>query len=815
METAEQLVRYCIDELAWPLEEEEVLESSDIEELMFEWNLAELGIQPGTSRRIERVRQMRPLTANQPWGIFFVELAGPRLLVTQIRQLLDRLVTKRRASRHANRRRWALDDLIFLVTTDQDPSEMHLLVFFKGQDKVEFRCVSWRPTDPTRRLRRLSDELLPHLTWPNDEQDVDAWRKEWREPFTLRLGEVIASAARLADRMARTARDLRNQIKKALADEEGKGPFSGLMSEIREQLVAEVDEEQFSDMCAQTLVYGLLSSRVTDPDGFGATPVLSIVPLSNPFLSAFFDQVHGEASGLDLEGSGLEQLAADLRETNVEAILDDFGSTAKGGDPVIHFYEEFLKQYDRKMRADAGAFYTPEPVVAFIVRGVDELLRSRFGLKAGIADSATWQQVADNVGFEVPESIDPNKPFISMVDPATGTGTFLIHWLRQAKRSFTTANPNQNWQEHLSTVVLPAIHAFEFMLGPYTVAHLKLALHLHDEGGLPPDSETILLTDTLDHEPPQPKLDVMEDPVAAEGRVAARLKKTERFTVVIGNPPYDREQRTVGDTGKRKGGVVRYGAAGLKPLLNDVTGPLKDAGLGNLAPSVHNLYVYFWRWAVWQATQLPPGPGIVAFITASSYLEGLSMGGVRSLLREAFDELRIIDLGGEGRGALTEENVFDIQTPVAIAFGVRTGSPGSSCTVRYLRATGTRQQKYEQLAALSLQDVTTDIPGKGLDRFVPYSSDAIYWSWPRVTDIFPWSHSGSKFHRTWPIGETKALLQRRWNDLVTAVPRSRAELFFEKEMKVASTPTPLLTRGKRLRPIRLCWRSLKVPTLDH
>ena len=625
--TAEQMVRYFIDVLAWPLDDGALFDDPDLEDLMFEWDMGELGVQPGTRPVIERVRQVRPFTSTQPWGIFIVELAGRRLLITQLRKLLNQLVTKkRRTAGDADRHTWALDDLIFLVTTDH-PGEMHLLVFFKVQDKVQFRCLSWRPTDPTRRLRRLADELLPQLTWPDDEHDIDAWRKVWRQPFTLRPGEVIVSAARLADRMARTARDLRDQIREALADEEGEGPFSGLMSEIREQLVADVNEERFSDMCAQTLVYGLLSSRVTDPDGFGATPVLSIVPLSNPFLSAFFEQVHGESAGLDLEGSGLEQLAADLRETDVEAILDDFGSTAKGGDPVIHFYEEFLKQYDRKMRANSGAFYTPEPVVAFMVRGVDELMRSRFGLEAGIADSATWQQVADSVGFEVPESIDPDKPFISMVDPATGTGTFLIHWLRQAKRSFTNANPHKNWQQHLSTVVLPAMHAFEFMLGPYAVAHLKLALHLHDEGGLPTESENILLTDTLDHEPPQPKLDVMDDPVAAEGKVAARLKKLERFTVVIGNPPYNREQRMVGDTGKRKGGIVRHGAAGLKPLIEDITRPLKEAGLGNLAPNVHNLYVYFWRWAVWQATELPPGPGVVAFITASSYLEGLSMGG--------------------------------------------------------------------------------------------------------------------------------------------------------------------------------------------
>ena len=166
------------------------------------------------------------------------------------------------------------------------------------------------------------------------------------------------------------------------------------MTEVRDRLVGSVDEASFSDMCAQTLVYGLLGSRVSDPDRFGATPTLSAVPLSNPFLSAFFEQVHGEATVLDLEGSGLDQLIADLRNTDVEAILDDFGSTKRGGDPVIHFYEEFLKTYDKNKQLEAGTFYTPQPVVDFMVRGTDHLLRTRFGLTAGLADASTWQQVS-------------------------------------------------------------------------------------------------------------------------------------------------------------------------------------------------------------------------------------------------------------------------------------------------------------------------------------------------------------------------------------------------------------------------------------
>ena len=387
--TADDLLRYFVRQLDWPLEDEDLLE--DPEDLMFDWDLEEMGIPQAASRPIERVRQVRPFTETQPWGIFFVELAAQKLLIGQIRKILAKLVDRRRVGSHPNQRTWALDDLIFFVTTGSDDSiELHLLVFMKVEGRTEFRCLSWRPTDTNRRLRRLDRDLLPQMNWPYDEEDTEAWREAWRKPFTLKPGEVITTSARLVDRMARTAQDLRQQISEEIEDEKGVGPFSRLLNDIRQQLIANVDEEWFADMCAQTLVYGLLGSRVSDPDGFGATPVLSAVPISNPFLSASFEQVHEEVTELDLEGSGLGQLSADLRDSDVEAILDDFGSTAKGGDPVIHFYEEFLKKYDPKMRADSGAFFTPEPVVEFMVRGVDYLLRTRFGLEAGIADSTNW-----------------------------------------------------------------------------------------------------------------------------------------------------------------------------------------------------------------------------------------------------------------------------------------------------------------------------------------------------------------------------------------------------------------------------------------
>ena len=826
--TFAQVFQYLVDDQGWPLELPDHLEDDDLTAVTYDWDPAELGMPVERLKDFKRLQQMRPLTVNQPWGVFFLEFSGPRLRYTPIRRLLRALVTKKRATAAA-RPTWALSDLLFIVITGTgDDVELHVLAF-KGSDPqtAEFRSLAWRPARaPTRHLQRLSEELLPCLAWPDDDSDVGSWRKSWWEAFKLPVGQAIRDSARLADRMAKTARDLRAQIREAVKKEKGSGPFSKLMDEIRTQLVSDVNPDSFADMCAQTLVYGLLSSRVTNPKDFGSSPIFSAVPVANPFLESLFEQVHDEAVSLDLAGSGLPQLVADLRETEVEAILDQIGSTTKGGDPVIHFYEEFLKKYDPKVRADAGAFYTPQPAVEFIVRAVDEVLRSRFGLSMGIADPTSWQEVADRNDFDVPEGVDPDKPFVSMIDPATGTGTFLVEWLRKARQSFMEHRSPEEWPAHLRDCLLPSMHAFELMLAPYAIAHLKVALELH-AAGAGDGTMQILLTDTLEHAARQGQLATMTDPVAQEGERAAELKANERFSVVLGNPPYDREQRSVGDSGRRKGGVVRYGAPGVAPLvdsdtafrraatgrasgaatdpplLDAVTVPMKAAGLGGHLKNVYNDYVYFWCWAVWQATALPPGPGVVAFITASSYLDGISMGGVRHLLRGAFDELWIIDLGGEGRGALKEENIFDIQTPVAIAVGVRThGARTNECEIRYLRISGTRAEKLARLSRVSIAEIDEPVSGKGLDRMTP-RSESEYNDWPEITNLFPWIHSGCQLKRTWPIAESRSLIERRWRELLYEVPRHRGPLLKETGYRTTtSTPARLLGSGPRLRKLR-------------
>ena len=310
-----EVFRYLVDVRGWPLEADHI-EEDDLDAVTYDWDAQDLGIPADGLRDLQELRQMRPLTAGQPWGVFFLEFGGKRLPKVQVRRLLRALVARKRTAGSVTRPTWRLDDLLFIVFTGSGNFKEVHFVAFRGDDpqSAELRELSWQPAQERRLvLQLLAEELLPCLDWPENEGDVDSWRSRWRSGLNP-VGQAISDSARLADRMAKTAGDLRAQIQNALAEERGSGPFSTLMTEIRTQLVSDVNEASFADMCAQTLVYGVLTSRMINED-FGSSPVFSTVPLANPFLEKFFRRVHDEAMSLDLPGSDLPNLVADLRET--------------------------------------------------------------------------------------------------------------------------------------------------------------------------------------------------------------------------------------------------------------------------------------------------------------------------------------------------------------------------------------------------------------------------------------------------------------------------------------------------------------------
>lgn len=769
--------------LDWPIPPGE-LQQEDL----LDWAPEELDLDPQQVSRLTNIYQIPQLTSKQTFGAFYLQFEGGQLPIGAVRRVLQQLVKTKRGRGRGKHPTWDLNDLLFFCLSGGAHSVVHVVNFQERDGKRVLRVMSWTEQSTDARLDLLAQRAVDELAWLDDRGprivvDPDQAR------VTVGYREGIRNARVLSRRMAEVAQEVRDEVRALLAVETEAGPMRSLFVDIRERLIGDLSADRFADVYAQTMVYGLLTARIAHPEKFMASRSLALMQFDNPFLDAIYARFRDDGDGvIDVDELGLGDLAEVLAATNVNEVLADFGSEDRTEDPVVYFYEEFLSQYDPRQRIDAGAFYTPVPVVRFMTHAVDHILKTTFGLPLGTADDSDWATVCGHLGIEIPGGIDPTSPFVAMADPATGTGTFLMEWIRTARESFRAQRPAEEWADWFAWHVGPTMHAFEIMLAPYAIANLKVAIESKAEGIKEPEA-TILLTDTLQHPAAQASWDFDEDPISLEAARANGTKLSKRFTVIIGNPPYNREQGT-SEGSQRHGGIVRFGVAGVAPLLDDLTKPMSDAGQGVHIKNLYNDYVYFWRWATWRATEfLGRGPGIVAMITASSYLSGKSMSGLRAHLRNVFDDFYVIDLGGEGRGANPEENVFDIRTPVAIGIGVRRTSSSTTCAVHYVRVHGNRAQKLDWLERSFAEVPFESIPGSHLEPLSP-GATGDYGDWPSLLDIMPWSHSGSQVKRTWPISPDKDLLEARWSQLLSGADRATA-FKVTRDRTLSSTPLGL------------------------
>lgn len=573
---------------------------------------------------------------------------------------------------------------------------------------------------------------------------------------------VPSSPKALAELLAPLTRLLREEVRTALAS--STSALSTLADEWRDVFFPDADDARFADAYAQTVTYALLLARVEGELEL-KDHAADRLDARHGLLAQVLRVLEQGAARAEVE-SAVALLERAIAAVDPEALAKG----AKGKDIWLYFYEDFLAAYDPKLRKQAGVYYTPAEVVQAQVTLVAELLRDRFDKALGFAD--------ENV---------------RVLDPAVGTGTYLLAALQHGLEAATAAF-GAGHRAAKATAMAGSFHAFERMIGPYAVAHLRLARDILAAGGqLPAEGVQVYLTDTLESPHSAPPgfahVPLFEKKLAEENARARKVKAEVPVLVCLGNPPYFRETIEPEDDGaERQGRWIKRGdddQPGEGILRQFVQG----------APGVHvknlyNLYVYFWRWALWKVFENPAatGEGVVSFITASSYLRGPGFAGMRRHMRETFDELWILDLGGEGRGARRTENVFAIQTPVAIAVGVRT-KPGDSSTpaaVRYARLDGPRTAKLAELGAIKgLASVEWRECYAGWEQpFLPVG-EGDYFSWPLVTDLFPWQHSGVQFKRTWPIAPTRETLERRWGALMAAAPERRKELFRETDARKA------------------------------
>jgi hypothetical protein len=343
----------------------------------------------------------------------------------------------------------------------------------------------------------------------------------------------------------------------------------------------------------------------------------------------------------------------------------------------------------------------------------------------------------------------------------------------------------------------------------------------------------VYLADTLDDpvaEPPS-QIPLSLRALSDDHRRAQRIKAETRVVVCMGNPPYDREERdpSSDDPAPRRGGWVRFGPEGAdagkdlcvtdtRGILRDFVEPARAAGQSIHVKNLYNDYVYFWRWALWKVFETTNQPGVVSFITASSYLRGPGFIGMRRKMREDLDELWIIDLEGDQLGARKTENVFAIRTPVAIAIGFRFGAPQpqTPAIVHYARVTGTREEKLARLKEVrTFGDLDwQECYGGWTQPFLP-AGLGDYFSWPLLTDLFPWQHSGAQFKRTWPIGETPDLLRRRWAQFVSLPRAQRAGAFRESRDRNVEAQYLPLVGGARLPSLASLPASTPSPEVRH
>lgn len=605
---------------------------------------------------------------------------------------------------------------------------------------------------------------------------------------------VPKSAQALAIMLAPLCRLLREDVLLKLQDPNAN--LTLLNANVRDSLFPDATNEQFADIYAQTLTYSLLLARLNGEKNLTTESAARDLQSGHSLLASVLSHMANREARAEVETpvSILERVIAAVEP----ALL-----CKEDRDPWLYFYEDFLAAYDRKLRSNRGVYYTPVQVIGAQVRLVAELLDKRFGKPLAFADENVF-----------------------LLDPAAGTCAYPLAAIAHALHLVETRQ-GRGALAGKATQLAGNVHAFEILVGPYAVGHLRLSQMILAAGGaLPADGIHVYLTDTLESPhadtPPQ---SLFSKPLTDEHRRAANVKKHVPIMVCMGNPPYDRESHDPAELDanpdlQRKGGWVRHGdtdkeGESSRPILRDFIEPAQHSGGGKHIKNLYNDYVYFWRWALWKMFENPDarGPGVISFITASSYLRGPGFTGMRRKMREAFDELWIIDLEGDQLGARKTENVFAIQTPVAIAIGIRTAKnrPNKPAIVRYTRLTGTQAEKFASLDKIgSFKNLPWETCFQDWEEpFLPEGRGA-FFAWPLVTDVFPWQGCGVKMERSWPIASTQAALNKRWETLIAAPFDQRKLLFKEDDdRKIEREYYGLLEKTKRLPAISSLQQSAK------
>ena len=644
--------------------------------------------------------------------------------------------------------------------------------------------------------------------------------------FLAQLPQTITSGVRLAEIMGAKARRIREDILAYFADDpDPDADLVKIYNLMRTALVHDLDHSRFADMYAQTLVYGLFVARYNDstPETFTKDEARALVPRTNPFLLSFFDHIVGPSFDKRL-ARAVDELCEVFRISDVRELVQRHLHGAKprtDRDPIIHFYEDFLQAYDEDLRVAMGAYYTPLPVVRYIVRQVDALLRNEFRIPKGIADSSTIKfKVDDGQSRRFKDPVTRRWKTVvgqelvlhkvQILDPAVGTATFLNEIIEFIYSGFSTQQGR--WASYVKEDLVPRLNGFEFMMAPYTIAHLKLGMTLENSGVTEiSDRLRVYLTNTLEEGiKHQPDLFTfgLADAVTEESREAGIIKSAHPVMVVLGNPPW--KAQSSNDTTYANSLVAKY--------------KFEPGGQVKLQERKHWLHDDYLKFIAFAEDVINRnGEGIVAMITAHGYLHNKTSRGVRWHLAKTFDKIYALDLHGNVKrkeydpSGARDENVFDIQQGAAIIFAIKHSKGNNDALAKVYSADlyGSRRYKFSALDADSIAWTPVALDKKSM-RFTQFNDEGkeLYEEGINLKTLFIVSNSSIVTARDKIVvdidEDTLRERMEMFADSSNTDDEVRAELFPNRKRKSNGYP-PGDTRSWKLGDARTAVRQDDIP----
>jgi predicted helicase len=582
--------------------------------------------------------------------------------------------------------------------------------------------------------------------------------------FALTVSQTIKSPTKLAQMMAGKAKLMADVIEKSLNNDDQEGKRSTIKSQMlsfQQMLIHDIDNKSFADIYSQTIAYGMFAARYHDPTlpTFSRVEASQLIPKSNPFLRKLFQDIAGY--DLDIRLTWIvDELVNIFLASDVATIMKNFGKSTKQEDPVVHFYETFLGEYNPALRKARGVWYTPQPVVNFIVRAVDDILKTEFDLPQGLADTSKikikktgyTKATADKRSKIKEVEVEHEVHKVQILDPATGTGTFLAEVVKHIYKKFE--GQQGIWSKYVTNDLIPRLNGFELLMASYAMAHLKMDMLLTETGYKPTDDQRfrIFLTNSLEEAHPDTGT-LFSSWLSDEADQANAVKRDSPVMVVIGNPPY-----SVSSTNKSKW---------IEGLTADYKKDMKERNIQPLSDD----YIKFIRFG--QHFIDKNREGVLAYISNNSFIDGIIHRQMRKHLLESFDKIYILDLHGNAKkkevcsDGSPDQNVFDIMQGVSINIFVKTGKKKENELGQIFHSDlqGKRDFKYDFLNINSLKSFEWNVLDYKSPEyfFIPKDNSVkiIYDKGFSVNDIFNKSSSG---------------VQTEFDELVTHTSRKKAEI---------------------------------------